>query len=220
MVFGKCVPSLREGVDGFGEAGEVYGVLGHVFGDGGVIQCNLRKNAAGDLVEVLEDIADLAAALGIRHEGDVLFADGDRAFFRLVKAQKQLEEGAFADAGAADEGDFLPFFDREGEILKYSRLVFGIAEGDMREEDAAVGATVLGGLTTFFLGEEGIDACDASYGRLDGLLLSRSPFDRCARKISRCARNDYAGGRYFRFTGFFSRPAGYSVSSHFLRFII
>lgn len=63
------------------------------------------------------------------------------------------------------EGDFFPFFDREGEILKYSRLVFGIAEGHMREEDAAVGATVLGGsLTTFFLGEEGIDACDASYG--------------------------------------------------------
>ena len=43
------------------------------------------------------------------------------------------------------EGDFFPFFDREGEILKYSRLVFGIAEGHMREEDAAVGATVLGG---------------------------------------------------------------------------
>lgn len=145
VVFGKCVPSLQEGVDGFGEAGEVYGVLGHVFGDGGGIQCDLRKDAAGDLVEVLEDAADLAAALGIRHEGDVLSADGDCAFFRLVKAQKQLEEGAFADAGAADEGDFLPFFDREGEILKYSRLVFGIAEGDMREEDAAVGATVLGG---------------------------------------------------------------------------
>lgn len=165
MVFGRCVPSLREGVDGFGEACEVYGMFGHAFGDGGVIQRDLRKNAAGDLVEVLEDIADLAAALGIRHEGDVLFADGDRAFFRLVKAQKQLEEGAFADAGAADEGDFFPFFDREGEILKYSRMVFGIAEGDMREEDDAVGATVLGGsLTTFFLGEEGIDACDASYG--------------------------------------------------------
>lgn len=109
MVFGKCVPSLREGVDGFGEAGEVYGVLGHVFGDGRGIQCDLRKDAAGDLVEVLEDAADLAA-LGIRHEGDVLSADGDRAFFRLVKAQKQLEEGAFADAGAADEGDFFPLF--------------------------------------------------------------------------------------------------------------
>ena len=57
------------------------------------------------------------------------------------------------------EGGFFPFFDREGEILKNSRLVFGIAEGHMREEDAAVGVTVLGGsLTTFFLGEEGIDA--------------------------------------------------------------
>ncbi len=91
------------------------------------------------------------------------------------------------------------FFDREGEILKYSRLVFGIAEGHMREEDAAVGATVLGGsLTTFFLGEEGIDACDASYGRLDGLLLSRSPFDCCAKKISRCARNDDMGEETLR----------------------
>lgn len=144
---------------------EVYGVLGHVFGDGGVIQCDLRKDAAGDLVEVLEDAADLAAALGIRHEGDVLSADGDRAFFRLVKAEKQIEEGAFAGAGAADEGDFFPFFDREGEILKYSRLVFGIAEGHMREEDAAVGATILWfSWTTFFRGEEGIDACDTSYG--------------------------------------------------------
>ena len=145
MVFGRCVPSLWEGVDGFGEAGEVYGMFGHAFGDGGVIQCDLRKNAAGDLVEVLEDTADLAAALGIRHEGDVLSAAGDRAFFRLVKAQKQLEEGAFAGAGVADEGDFFPFFNREREILKYSRLVFGIAEGHVREEYAAVGATVLGG---------------------------------------------------------------------------
>lgn len=159
MVFGKCVPSLWEGVDGFGEACEVYGVLGHVFGDGGVIQCDLRKDAAGDLVEVLEDAADLAAALGIRHEGDVLSADGDRAFFRLVKAEKQIEEGAFAGAGAADEGDFFPFFDREGEILKYSGLLFGIAEGHMREEDAAPSAAVhVFPLTTFFLGEEGIDA--------------------------------------------------------------
>ena len=74
----------------------------------------------------------------------------------------------------------------------------------MREEDAAVGATVLGALTTFFLGEEGIDACDASYGRLDGLLLSRSPFDRCAKKISRCARNDDMGEETLRRVGVFT----------------
>ena len=75
----------------------------------------------------------------------------------------------------------------------------------MREEDAAVGATILWfSWTTFFRGEEGIDACDTSYGRLDGLLLSRSPFDRYARKISRCARNDDAGEETLRRVSIFT----------------
>jgi hypothetical protein len=123
---------LDEGV-GEGVAG---GLLDLVERGVGTCVGDIVADGAGDQGRVLGDDADLASEVG-----DVEFVVGNvigakRAGVGAVKAEDDLEEGAFAGAIGAGEGGELAGFQREGDL--FEDLAFA-ARGDVSEGDVLKG---------------------------------------------------------------------------------
>ena len=63
--------------------------------------------------------------------GDIVH--GDDASLRIIKAQRELQDGALAGPGRADEGDALAGLHMQAEIVQRRIVTPGIAERDMRK---------------------------------------------------------------------------------------
>ena len=85
---------------------------------------------------VLRDHPDLRAQAVLLHGGDVLPVDADHALFDVVEAQQQVDHGALARAGAADQPDLLARPDVQVEVVDDCATP-AVAEGDVLETDLA-----------------------------------------------------------------------------------
>ena len=63
--------------------------------------------------------------------------DGDGAALDVVEAADEVDDGAFAGAGGADDGEGLAGFDAEGEVFDDPVFVF-VGKPDVFEFDGAV----------------------------------------------------------------------------------
>ena len=67
----------------------------------------------------------------------ILPADLDAAVFGFIKAAEQVDDGRFAAAGGAYQGDRFAAFHQQVEVLQH-RLFILVPEGDMVELDIAL----------------------------------------------------------------------------------
>ena len=132
------VASGEFGDDGVGEA-----FLGGGFDVGLVVL--LIDTADGDVLtgghfeahEVLEDDADVAVEIfeGVVAEVDAV--EEDLAFGGIVEARNEFDDGGFALAVFADEGDALAGGEGEVEVFEDGAIGAGVGEGDVAELEAA-----------------------------------------------------------------------------------
>src|SRR5690606_12467901 len=82
----------------------------------------LPRRRARQELEVLEDEADLAVAQGgqlvVAHVLHVVAAEPVAAAARPVQAAEDVEQGALAGSGGADDGAELALVDREGDLVE------------------------------------------------------------------------------------------------------
>lgn len=83
---------------------------------------------------VLKDHADVGAEGFFGDVTNVVSVDADDAGCGVVESWYEAQKGAFARAGAADEGEDFPGGDGEIDVLK-DRALGGVAEGDVFERD-------------------------------------------------------------------------------------
>ena len=132
-----------------GECGAGLGGVGHgmkVLGEHDVFE----RGEVGDEVELLEDEADLFGAEVIEgggaHGAGVGAVDAELAAGGLVEAAEEIDEGAFAGAGGAGDGDPLAGDDREGGVGQGAdgAGAAGVVAGDVVEgDDGALGSGLL-----------------------------------------------------------------------------
>ena len=130
------------------EGGAGFGLVGHgveVLGEHDV----LERREVGDQVELLEDEADLVGAEAVEfgggHGGDVDAVDLELAGGGAVEAAEEVDEGGFAGAGGAGDGDPLAGDDGEGGVVEGAddAAVAGVLAGDVFErDDGAFGASL------------------------------------------------------------------------------
>ena len=103
------------------EVGEVY-VLGGFFYvfvvDPVRAQADVAGDGAGEQERVLQDDAEAAAQIGEVHVLDIDAVDSDGAFLHVVEAHEQRDDGGFAGAGVADEGDGFAGLDGEADVAQ------------------------------------------------------------------------------------------------------
>jgi len=115
--------AVEEGViEGLSGLGDVVGDLDVAHGGEG-----------GEEVEALEDEADAGAAepgaIGVGEAGELDAADGDGAGGGGGEAAEDVEEGGFAGAGRADDGDELAGLDGEVDVAESGDLELAGAVG-------------------------------------------------------------------------------------------
>ena len=124
------VESLRQRIEEGAEADFEKSAL-----DGGAVdafgaEADVGFERAGEEKWVLQDDAELAAQ-GVRVElAEVDAVKQDLAALDFVETQKQLDDGGFAGAGVADDGDGLARADVEGDIAQHP--VFVSSSGPFR----------------------------------------------------------------------------------------
>ena len=132
-----------EGCPGFALVGHGVEVLGEhdVF----------YRGEVGDEVELLEDEADLVGAeaveLGGAHGGDIDAVDPELSGGGAVEAAEEVDEGGFAGAGGAGDGDPLAGDDGEAGVVEGAdgSGVACVFAGDGGErDDGALGACLIG----------------------------------------------------------------------------
>ena len=101
----------------------------------------------------------------------------------VVVAPDQVQDGALARAGRADEGYALPGFDHEGDVLEHPvLLVAGVGEPDVVELDAALDFRQDDGMLVLrdqrFRVQQGEDLLRGRDGALQGRELLRQLLDR------------------------------------------
>ena len=140
-------PALALGDDRVHAHGHITDVLGDPGNlsrlPGGIhVQPGSRDRDVGENV-VLEELSVLAHDAHSAPErpgvdpGQVPAVVEDRAALRGLEAQEQADQGRFAAACAADDGDIFARPDLEGEVLEHIGCIFFIAEGDMAHLQAA-----------------------------------------------------------------------------------
>ncbi|MNI23615.1 hypothetical protein D3C73_772090 [compost metagenome] len=104
----------------------------HTFtGDPLVSQAYIGSDSAREEVRVLQDDAHVAAQPLLRYAFDLLAVNRDGSALRIVEAEQQIDDRAFAGAGMADEGNGLAGARFEGDVLQDE--VFFISKRDILE---------------------------------------------------------------------------------------
>ena len=160
------------------QPGKPRGLPRHVPRNARVAQRDLVEHCARHAGKMLLHAADARAALAIRDLENVHAADGDRALFRPIQPQQQLEHGALARAGAPDERRLLAGLHREGEVGEHRPSA--VAEGHVvNRHVAARNSRAFRRLRRpFRLGEERIDALHARHRGLNRLDFHAEAFNR------------------------------------------
>ena len=124
---------------------EVMGVGGPGGGDnlglGRVLAsvADVVRDGAGEEDAVLHDNADLPAERLDVVGGDGLVVDEDVARAGIVEAGEEGDDGAFAGAAGADQGDHFARLDGKADVVE-DGLADAVAEGDVAEFDLAADA--------------------------------------------------------------------------------
>ena len=98
--------------------------VGDVLGDG-----------AEEQERFLQHQPDVAPIFGDRHGADVDAVDQDRTFGNVVETTDQVDHGALAGTGMADETDHFARFDGEADVARDAARP--VAETDITQFDAA-----------------------------------------------------------------------------------
>ena len=143
---------------------EVVGIGGpgggddFILGGAGPAVADVLGDGAGEEDVVLHDDSDLAADGLDVVGGDGFVVDEDFAGGGIVEAGEEGDDGAFAGAAGADEGDHFAGLDGEVDVVE-GGLADAVAEGDVAELDLALDGGEFG---------EGVVVGDVGFGVEDG----------------------------------------------------
>lgn len=163
----------EEGVVALGEARDEVVGLGVAGGGFDLLVVDLVIEAVADVVPYglveddgfLGDDADVAVPGGGLEVAEVDAVDEYLTFLWLKQAEEDVEEGGFAAAGGADEGDVFAAVDAQGDAGEDVRVAGVVAEAEVAAFDgvgeAGEGGVAIG-LTDVRLGmEDFVDAVEA-----------------------------------------------------------
>ena len=117
LIFLRQALDERIGVGQFG--GGVHFLVGRVRSP----KADVVHHGGAEQEGILQHDADLLAQ---RFGGDVAHVDAvdlDRAVGHIVEARQQVDDGGLARAGRADDGDGLPGFGGEGDVLQHRHAI-------------------------------------------------------------------------------------------------